>query len=168
MWWIRKTWQNESEIGYTQRTWEHQRKRGYLRPARREKGWCWWVVSNDNFTERDYIENKLDTDEGRTNLRIRRQKIRTYSKVSMRPGRQLRSQEKTNWISHLGRLELYWGYKLSGLRLGIVKIEKGILWVQPKPCIYTSWVKLSSHHFIWGNKNDIYMGICRCLTLRPR
>ena len=53
-------------------------------------------MSNDNFTEIDYVENKLDTDEGRTNLRIRRQKIRTYSKVSMRPGRQPRSQEKTN------------------------------------------------------------------------
>jgi hypothetical protein len=77
----RNIWQKESEIGYTQLTWEQQRKRGYLSAVKEKKssdvvgGVCIYVLPGQfyrNLLQREQVrhrwrqkdlENEKETDD---------------------------------------------------------------------------------------------------------
>jgi len=71
--------------------------------------------------------------------------LEKIARVILRPSseklRETRSRQSA-W-----KIRLYGGQKLPGLGSGIARTEKEVLSAQPKPCICTAWVWLSSHPF---------------------
>lgn len=82
----------------------------------------------DSFTDTGFKENKLNQNEDKLSQRMRRSHRGQEE--------QFRQKPRETGFKSIRLKEAC----IPSVGLGIVKTEKGMFWICPKPCIHSAWV----------------------------